>query len=159
MKYNPKICEIIAASPKIRNLHPSQNISSTQGILRILYELSCFLEEITGMAKVSLQPSAGAQAAKTLYIGGSMALTGAYAENVAAVLAAFEDYSKYVNETKRLAPWRNEKFPADITLEVLWRDDELKPAKALTIYEELKAKGMLVVQGIRLSTALALKDS
>jgi hypothetical protein len=68
------------------------------------------------------------QAQKKLYIGGSMALTGAYAENVAAVLAAFEDYAKYVNETKRMAPWRDEKFPPDITLEVLWRDDELKPA-------------------------------
>jgi len=97
-------------------------------------------------------------AAKTLYIGGSMALTGAYAEDVAAVLAGFEDYAKYVNETKRMAPWRNEKFPADITLEVLWRDDELKPAKALTIYEELKAKGMLVFRCSGSPQALALKD-
>jgi hypothetical protein len=87
-----------------------------------------------------------------------MALTGAYAENVAAVLAAFEDYAKYVNETKRLAPWRDEKFPADITLEVLWRDDELKPAKALTIYEELKAKGILVFKVSGSPQALALKD-
>ena len=97
-------------------------------------------------------------AAKTLYTGGSMALTGAYAEDVAAVLAGFEDYAKYVNETKRMAPWRNEKFPADITLEVLWRDDELKPAKALTIYEELKAKGMLVFRCSGSPQALALKD-
>jgi hypothetical protein len=100
----------------------------------------------------------GTNAAKTLYIGGSMALTGAYAENVAAVLAAFEDYTKYVNETKHLAPWRNEKFPADITLEVLWRDDELKPAKALSIYEELKAKGILVFKVSGSPQALALKD-
>jgi branched-chain amino acid transport system substrate-binding protein len=102
-------------------------------------------------------PSAGA-AGKTLYIGGSMALTGAYAENVAAVLAAFEDYAKYVNETKRLAPWRSERFPSDITVEVLWRDDELKPAKALTIYEELKAKGILVFAVSGSPQALALKD-
>jgi len=106
----------------------------------------------------SLLFSAGANAAKVLYIGGSMALTGAYAENVAAVLAAFEDYDKYVNETKRLAPWRGEKFPADITLEVLWRDDELKPAKALSIYEELKAKGILVFKVSGSPQALALKD-
>jgi len=61
MKYNPKICEILASSPKLKNLHPSQNMSLTQGILRILYELSEFLAEITGMFKFSLQPSAGAQ--------------------------------------------------------------------------------------------------
>jgi len=84
------------------------------------------------------------KAEKVLYIGGTMSLTGAYAEDTAAVLAGFQDYAKYVNETKLLAPWRTEKFPADITLEVLWRDDELKAAKMLPIYEELKAKGMLV---------------
>jgi glycine dehydrogenase subunit 2 len=61
MKYNPKICEIVAASPKMKNLHPLQHTSLTQGILRILYELSCYLAEIAGMSKVSLQPSAGAQ--------------------------------------------------------------------------------------------------
>jgi hypothetical protein len=109
------------------------------------------------LVMLSLFP-VSAKAAKTLYIGGTMALTGAYAEDTAAVLAAYEDYAKYVNETKRLAPWRNEKFPADITLEVLWRDDELKPAKALTIYEELKAKGMLVFRISGSPIALALKD-
>ena len=101
---------------------------------------------------------AGAKAAKVLYVGGSMPVTGAYAENTTAALAAYEDYAKYVNETKRLAPWRNDKFPADVTLEVLWRDDELKPAKALSIYEELKAKGMLVYRVGASAIALALKD-
>mgnify|MGYP001038893268 FL=1 len=72
--------------------------------------------------------------AKTLYVGGTQSLTGPFAEDSAAVLAAFEDYVKYVNTTKKLAPWRTENLPADITLEVLWRDDELKPAKALPIY-------------------------
>jgi ABC-type branched-subunit amino acid transport system substrate-binding protein len=96
--------------------------------------------------------------AKTLYVGGTMALTGAYAEDTAAVLAGYEDYVKYVNQTKRLAPWRNVKFPADITLEVMWRDDELKPPKALTIYEELKAKGLLVFRCAGSPQALALKD-
>jgi ABC-type branched-subunit amino acid transport system substrate-binding protein len=112
---------------------------------------------IVMLAASSLFP-ASAVAQKKLYIGGTMALTSAYAEDTAAVLAAYEDYSKYVNETKNLAPWRREKFPADITLEVLWRDDELKPAKALSIYEELKAKGMLVYRISGSPTALALKD-
>jgi ABC-type branched-subunit amino acid transport system substrate-binding protein len=112
---------------------------------------------IVMLAASSLFP-ASAVAQKKLYIGGTMALTSAYAEDTAAVLAAYEDYAKYVNETKNLAPWRREKFPADITLEVLWRDDELKPAKALSIYEELKAKGMLVYRISGSPTALALKD-
>jgi branched-chain amino acid transport system substrate-binding protein len=102
--------------------------------------------------------SVSAHAEKILYVGGTQSLTGPFAEDSAAVLAAFEDYVKYVNETKNLAPWRTEKFPADIKLEVLWRDDELKPAKALSIYEELKAKGMLVARISGSPIALALKD-
>jgi len=112
---------------------------------------------IVVIVALSLFP-AGAHAQKKLYISGTQSLTGAYAEDSAAVLTAFEDYAKYVNETKNLAPWRKEKFPADITLEVLWRDDELKPAKALTIYEELKAKGILVYRCSGSPIALALKD-
>ncbi len=61
--------------------------------------------------------------AKMVYVGGTMSLTGPYAEDSAAILTAFEDYIKYVNETKGLAPWRSEKWPADVTLELLWRDD------------------------------------
>jgi len=94
----------------------------------------------------------------TLYIGGTQSLTGAYAEDSAAVLAGFEDYAQYVNDTKNLAPWRTEKFPDNITLEVLWRDDELKPEKALSIYEELKEKGLLVEHGSGSPQVLALMD-
>jgi ABC-type branched-subunit amino acid transport system substrate-binding protein len=96
--------------------------------------------------------------AKTLYIGGTQSLTGPFAEDSAAVLAGMQDYVMYVNETKMLAPWRKERFPADITLEVLWRDDELKPAKALPIYEELKAKGILAYRISGSPIAMALKD-
>ncbi len=109
------------------------------------------------LVALSLIP-ASAYAARIFYVGGTMSLTGPYAEDSAAILAAYEDYVKYVNETKRLAPWRNEKLPPDITLELLWRDDELKPAKALTIYEELKAKGILVYRISGSPVALALKD-
>ena len=100
----------------------------------------------------------GKTEAKTVYIGSTMSLTGAYAEDSAAVLAGFEDYVKYVNETKKLAPWRKEQWPSDVTIELLWRDDELKPAKALSIYEELKAKGILVYRCSGSPIALALKD-
>lgn len=96
-------------------------------------------------------------APKIVYIGGSYSLTGAYAEDTAAVLAGFEDYTKWINETKLMAPWRDEKFPADVTLELLWRDDELKPAKALPIYEELTAKGMMVYRQGATPVALAIK--
>jgi len=60
MKYNPKVCDVIAASHKIRELHPYQDIRTAQGILQVLYEASEFLANIVGMNKVTLQPSAGA---------------------------------------------------------------------------------------------------
>lgn len=94
----------------------------------------------------------------TLYVGGTFALTGAYAEDTAAVLAGYEDYVKYVNETKKLAPWRSETFPSYINLELLWRDDELSAEKALTIYDELKAKGLMVYRVSGSQTALPLMD-
>jgi hypothetical protein len=80
----------------------------------------------------------------TLYIGGSFPLTGPYPEDGAAVLAAFQDYAAYVNETHKLAPWRTETFPENVTLEVKCLDDEANPEKALTSYEMLKADGLLV---------------
>ena len=116
---------------------------------------ACVITMVLGL--FFLAPDANA-AGKTVYIGGTMSLTGPYAEDSAAILAAYEDYVKYVNETKNLAPWRKEKWPADITIELLWRDDELKPAKALSIYEELKGKGILVYRASGSPTALALKD-
>ncbi|MGC8849342.1 MAG: aminotransferase class V-fold PLP-dependent enzyme, partial [Candidatus Bathyarchaeia archaeon] len=60
MKYSPKFTNIIGNDDKMRWLHPYEDAGLTQGILRILYELSRFLEEITGMDKFTLQPSAGA---------------------------------------------------------------------------------------------------
>ena len=109
------------------------------------------------MAAASLLP-VSAHAEKVLYIGGTQSLTGPFAEDSAAVLLAIQDYANYVNKTKKLAPWRKETWPADVKLEVMWRDDELKPPKALSIYEELKAKGMLVARISGSPIALALKD-
>jgi len=60
MKYNPKINEVVAQSPKIRMLHPDQDESTVQGALEILYRLSKWLAKLTGTSSVSLQPSAGA---------------------------------------------------------------------------------------------------
>ncbi|MBS7645001.1 MAG: aminomethyl-transferring glycine dehydrogenase subunit GcvPB [Candidatus Bathyarchaeia archaeon] len=60
MKYSPKFTNITGNEEKIKWLHPYEDARLTQGILKILYELSRFLEEITGMDKFTLQPSAGA---------------------------------------------------------------------------------------------------
>jgi hypothetical protein len=95
----------------------------------------------------------------TLYVGGCFALTGAYAEDMAASLAGYEDYVDWVNENKILAPWYPEKtIPDNVTFEVLWRDDELNVEKVLSIYEELKDKGLLVERVSGSPQALALMD-
>jgi glycine dehydrogenase subunit 2 len=60
MKYNPKVCEQLAADPGVARLHPLQPEDSIQGILRIMYELQRMLCEVGGMHEVSLQPAAGA---------------------------------------------------------------------------------------------------
>ncbi len=58
MKYNPKINEDMA--PLFNDIHPFQDEATVQGALQLMYELSDNLSEITGMAKVSLSPFAGA---------------------------------------------------------------------------------------------------
>ena len=60
MKYNPKLCDLVAASHKIQELHPYQDLRTVQGILQILYEAANFLANIVGMQKITLQPAAGA---------------------------------------------------------------------------------------------------
>ena len=61
MKYNPKVSEMIAASPGMRDVHPLQPEETMQGLLGIFYDLSKMLTEITGMDSFSLSPAAGAQ--------------------------------------------------------------------------------------------------
>lgn len=60
MKYNPSVNEEIAGMPGFADLHPDQSDDDAQGTLSILFELEELLTEITGMARVSLQPAAGA---------------------------------------------------------------------------------------------------
>ena len=61
MKYNPKINEATAALPGFRALHPQQPDDQAQGALALLWAMEQALAEVTGMARVSFQPSAGAQ--------------------------------------------------------------------------------------------------
>jgi len=65
MKYNPKLGEQVALFPGFANLHPllpqlRGGGLLTQGALAVLYECDLLLREITGMARFTLQPLAGA---------------------------------------------------------------------------------------------------
>jgi glycine dehydrogenase subunit 2 len=60
MKYNPKLNEDIAALPGFARIHPLQPDRTVQGAIQLVYELEHYLAEIAGMARVTLQPSAGA---------------------------------------------------------------------------------------------------
>ncbi len=60
MKYNPKINEEMAALPAFAGLHPMQSEATTQGALRLYYELARSLAEISGLAEFTLNPFAGA---------------------------------------------------------------------------------------------------
>ncbi len=60
MKYNPKVCDTVAAMPGFADVHPASPVSAIQGWLALLVELEETLCEITGMAAATLQPAAGA---------------------------------------------------------------------------------------------------
>ncbi len=60
MKYNPKVCEELAALETASCIHPHQAEETVQGALELMYRLERFLAEIAGVARISLQPSAGA---------------------------------------------------------------------------------------------------
>ncbi|MCE7749504.1 MAG: glycine dehydrogenase subunit 2 [Candidatus Heimdallarchaeota archaeon] len=66
MKYSPKINEKLATSSKFTELHPSQDETTVQGILEIIYKLDLFLREISGLDKFTFQPSGGSQAIYTI---------------------------------------------------------------------------------------------
>ena len=61
MKYNPKVNEKIAALAGFQDSHPQSPPELVQGNLGVLKTLQDFLNEITGMDAMTLQPSAGAQ--------------------------------------------------------------------------------------------------
>ena len=60
MKYNPKLNEDMAALPGFAHIHPLQPEHTVQGAIQLIYELERYLAEISGMTRVTLQPSAGA---------------------------------------------------------------------------------------------------
>ncbi|HYA69460.1 MAG TPA: aminomethyl-transferring glycine dehydrogenase subunit GcvPB [Acidimicrobiales bacterium] len=60
MKYNPKMCDAVAAFPNLADVHPAAPSKATQGWIEALVELEAVLCTITGMAAATLQPAAGA---------------------------------------------------------------------------------------------------
>ncbi len=61
MKYNPKINEEAARIPGFAHLHPLQPEKTTQGALKLMYELGDYLKKIVNLEAITLQPAAGAQ--------------------------------------------------------------------------------------------------
>ncbi len=61
MKYNPKINDDVAGLPEFGGVHPLQSAGTSQGVLRVMNQLSKALIEITGMDAITLQPAAGSQ--------------------------------------------------------------------------------------------------
>lgn len=61
MKYNPKLCDAVAALPGLAGCHPGQPAEQVQGWLALLYALERALCAVTGAAAATLQPAAGAQ--------------------------------------------------------------------------------------------------
>ncbi|MFI6323539.1 aminomethyl-transferring glycine dehydrogenase subunit GcvPB [Nonomuraea sp. NPDC050556] len=60
MKYSPKINDTFMDD--IADLHPAQHEDTVQGVLEIYAQLEKMLAEISGMARVSLQPGSGSAA-------------------------------------------------------------------------------------------------
>ena len=60
MKYNPKVNELLASLEDFAQLHPLQDDDDAQGSLKLMYNLSEALKEVTGMDAITLQPAAGA---------------------------------------------------------------------------------------------------
>jgi glycine dehydrogenase subunit 2 len=62
VKYNPKINDALAASPRAAELHPLQDESTIQGALEIIYRTDLFMREISGLDRFSFQPASGSAA-------------------------------------------------------------------------------------------------
>lgn len=76
MKYNPKINEAAASLEGFTMTHPHQPEEISQGCLELMHSTDKMLSEITGMDKVTLQPSAGAHGEMT-----GLMIIKAYFEN------------------------------------------------------------------------------
>jgi len=62
MKYNPKINEQIAGSEKVLKIHPHQDDQTMQGLLKIIFDMDQYFQEISGLDRFSFQPASGSHA-------------------------------------------------------------------------------------------------
>jgi len=60
MKHNPRLNEKMARLPGFADIHPLQPVSTVQGALELMTELSHWLMTLTNTAAVALTPKAGA---------------------------------------------------------------------------------------------------
>ena len=60
MKHNPRLNEAMARLPGFADIHPLQPVSTVQGALALMQELSHWLLTLTNMTAVALSPKAGA---------------------------------------------------------------------------------------------------
>ena len=60
MKHNPRLNEAMARLAGFSDIHPLQPVSTVQGALELMNELSHWLVTLTGMKAVALSPKAGA---------------------------------------------------------------------------------------------------
>ncbi len=60
MKHNPRLNEKVARMPGFADVHPLQPVSTAQGALELMYELSHWLMTLCNMPAVALTPKAGA---------------------------------------------------------------------------------------------------
>ena len=61
MKYSPRVNELVARRPQVRDLHPLQDDRTLQGTLKIVHDFARMMCEISGMDEYSFQSSSGAQ--------------------------------------------------------------------------------------------------
>src|SRR5262245_37584195 len=60
MKHNPRLNEKMARLPGFGDVHPLQPLSTAQGAVALIAELSRWLSELTGMPAIAMTPKAGA---------------------------------------------------------------------------------------------------
>ena len=60
MKYNPKVCDWAGAHPGFAGLQPATPAPLVQGALEVFLETETILCDLTGMARATFQPPAGA---------------------------------------------------------------------------------------------------
>ncbi|MGE0214251.1 aminomethyl-transferring glycine dehydrogenase subunit GcvPB [Mycolicibacterium sp.] len=63
MKYNPRVNERLGALSQIADVHPHQDDTTIQGLLKIVHNLDLGLRELSGMSRFVFQAGGGAGAA------------------------------------------------------------------------------------------------